>query len=152
MSNVMCGGCNDIFESNEYLVHITGGYCKQEFTYANTYEDVDADDEMDDETRPQYLNSYFLDNPDNRVLTAEEDIINNMMKNCSLGLAGYIDCYGDKITITEETHCPICLDLMTAPATFYVMVCSHSFCENCALRWFSSNCRCPICNQNLQDF
>ena len=49
--------------------------------------------------------------------------------------------YTKEITITDY-KCPICLinkDILLK--TF----CNHKFCKECAISWFSTNKKCPVC-------
>ena len=148
-----CIGCENIFPYDQYLSHIVGGYCEAEISRNSAHTDDGelADDEMEYENTNE-IQPIDLDNPmiDNGFPNNIQEIVHIEQMLSTMGL-GYIDCYGSKIQILDNTQCSICLDTYSTNSVFYKMICTHEFCELCAERWFSVKCKCPICNQNLQD-
>jgi hypothetical protein len=172
---VVCYGCNGIFAYEQYLVHLTGDYCSANYNYNKRgnsqnngnydenngeyegylhsgYEgDIDENEEHDDNTNyrsiPRHLENPMYNNSPDTTTTFTNDI-EDMMSGLTFGL-GYIECYSCKICLDNEYMCPICLEKLN-PGTYCTqMICGHSFCNSCCNKWFSSNCKCPLCNQNL---
>ena len=176
IETIYCSGCGEIFNYSKYLSHIVGGYCSAHIENTNGcitgYTDgAMGDDEMSDEIDYENIDGQIdgftsvngvNSNYDNNNIDLYNPMINNgfpqtnqldqldqMMSTMSMGL-GYIECYSVKIQVPDGTQCSICLDTYKDNIA-YRMICSHIFCEACASRWFKYNCKCPECNQNLQD-
>ena len=181
METIYCSGCGEIFNYSTYLSHIVGGYCSahientdgamgdDEMSDEIDYENIDG--QIDGFTSVNSVNSVNgvngvngvnsnYDNNNNIDLynpminngfpqNNQLDQLDQMMSTMSMGL-GYIECYSVKIQALEGTQCSICLDTYKDNIACR-MICSHIFCEACASRWFKYNCKCPECNQNLQD-
>ena len=44
-----------------------------------------------------------------------------------------------------EFDCPICLDCINPGDSIYILKCSHSFHEDCTVKWIQQSQTCPLC-------
>ena len=61
-----------------------------------------------------------------------------------------LSLYSTKNPIKEDSYCVICMTTHTTGASFYLMKCLHSFCEDCSKRWFDFKSTCPLCKTNMK--
>ena len=67
-----------------------------------------------------------------------------------------IEKYNDDIVKNEaeenetQQHCPICLRRFEDPVT--MVECQHSFCMECINIWFQTVRKCPICNNESDEY
>lgn len=172
-----CPNCNNVYRYYDYLSHIelcnyndnssmTNNY-DNEYMLETEYEGDDENDEVEyiDISRlSSSLNDNFIpNNRNNRNNRLERSIIQNIMdsrrinnliddfQNVDIGIGkDKLYLYGNKYITSNDTDCVICLNTFTADNDFYMMKCCHSFCSNCAEKWFEFKSICPLCNRNLK--
>ena len=61
-----------------------------------------------------------------------------------------LSLYSEKVPITENSDCVICMNTYQQGKIFYLMKCMHSFCDDCSKRWFDFKSVCPLCKTNMK--
>jgi len=88
-----------------------------------------------------FFNTHALDNINETNVLDLVDI--------GLGVEN-LSLYSTKNPIKEDSYCVICMTTHTTGASFYLMKCLHSFCEDCSKRWFDFKSTCPLCKTNMK--
>jgi hypothetical protein len=108
-----------------------------------------------------YLNDFFPSDYDlNRSFDEilielyydyEDDILDdqqNRYYNEEFMFKSYCENIKPEIESTKsltEFDCPICLDCINQGDTIYTLKCSHSFHEECTVKWIQQCQTCPLC-------
>ena len=53
----------------------------------------------------------------------------------------------NNVNITSRYDCSICCDDKVNPV---VLICNHSFCEVCILKWLEREKTCPVCRTEIK--
>ncbi len=61
-----------------------------------------------------------------------------------------LSLYSEKKQIIEETYCVICMNTFETGNSFYLMKCTHAFCDECSKKWFDFKSVCPLCKTNMK--
>jgi hypothetical protein len=58
----------------------------------------------------------------------------------------------DTWEIDDDTTCPICIEtIKSKDCKSRVLLCNHTYCQDCIEQWLSKNKKCPVCNIDLED-
>jgi hypothetical protein len=57
----------------------------------------------------------------------------------------------DKSDIEKDSKCSICLENFEHIESIVKTKCNHLFCNQCIMKWFQENNKCPLCLFNFND-
>jgi len=117
-------------------------------TYANTYEGTYYDYVPNNSSNNVNLyNSMFNNGLNNNLFNDSQE--NDNIVDIGLGIEN-LSLYSEKVPITENSDCVICMNTYQQGKIFYLMKCMHSFCDDCSKRWFDFKSVCPLCKTNMK--